>query len=521
LSFGDKGIVQVNAKKSESFSFQLFDNKLKLLKENIVVTEGKFADNADYDRMIRLKNKTYLFVQEYYKETKQHGISAVEFSFDKLDLTGGVKKILKSSTKLKIRGDSEFRGLFEQNRSTDDYRVPMDEFFDGPYKVFTSNDETKFMYVYSLLPEEKKDKLSKEIVGIHVFDENLNKLWGGEYEMPNTEALMDNLGYVLGNDGKVYLVARVYNSEEQSEYQYHFEVLTYDGKSETPVAVKIKIDGYFTKDAYIFEDQDNKILVSGFYASAANKLVEGAYLVQLDVGQSKITKLFSGNYEFGSDIIKSHTSEKAKERLEKKEEKDGGKLGVTYLRMRKVYRTPNGSIKIIGEQHNVTKSVFYTPTSGPNAGLTRSTVKMAGSKEVVEYYSYYNDIYVISIAADGKMEWIRKIPKKQTSAGMYGKWLSFNSLTIGNDLHIFYNDDVDNIRLAEGEAPKLFRLPKNGCLMGIRIKENGDIDRFGLNKLEDFDTEFFIKRFVNGKNNNLVWAEKRRKKNMLFSIEVK
>ncbi|MGZ4055853.1 MAG: hypothetical protein ACXVPM_13175, partial [Bacteroidia bacterium] len=38
IAYGDKGIIQMNIKKAESFSFQLFNNNLEFQKENTVPT---------------------------------------------------------------------------------------------------------------------------------------------------------------------------------------------------------------------------------------------------------------------------------------------------------------------------------------------------------------------------------------------------------------------------------------------------------------------------------------------------
>jgi hypothetical protein len=92
-----------------------------------------------------------------------------------------------------------------------------------------SHDETKFLYTYSLVPKEKKDKINKEVVGMQVFDENLVKQWGDDYQMPYTEAKMDNLGFILSDDLKVYLLAKVYDGDSPKEGKkdktkpnYHF-----------------------------------------------------------------------------------------------------------------------------------------------------------------------------------------------------------------------------------------------------------------------------------------------------------
>jgi len=38
---------------------------------------------------------------------------------------------------------------------------------------------------------------------------------------------------------------------------------------------------------------------------------------------------------------------------------------------------------------------------------------------------------------------------------------------------------------------------------------------------EQFETNLYMRRFIDGKKNNLVAVERKKKKNMLFSIDIK
>jgi hypothetical protein len=45
----------------------------------------------------------------------------------------------------------------------------------------------------------------------------LNKLWGNEFRMPYTEAIMDNSDFSLDSKGNAYMLAKVYNSDAEKE----------------------------------------------------------------------------------------------------------------------------------------------------------------------------------------------------------------------------------------------------------------------------------------------------------------
>jgi hypothetical protein len=498
LAYGSNGIIQVNAKGVESFSFQKFSTDLKLEKENTVSTEGKIRDYNHYERFIVLKSKTYLFTREIKKDAKTEGIAAIEFLPEKLDFAGKSVSLFQSSDKVKVvrTAAAGAVGFWSFGGTVN-------------YDFVLSEDKTKFMYDYTLVPKEKKDKINKDIIGLYVFDENLNKLWGGEYKMPYTEAIMDNLGYTLSDDGKIYLLARVFENDERKaktkdgKANYHFEVLVYEKDKKTPKPIEIKLDNYFPQDAYIYEDATHNIVIAGFYAKGPNGVDDGAYMVKLEVDKSTVSKVNGGYYEIPSDVIKSFSSAREKKKLDKKESK-GADLGIRFLRVRDIYTTPNGSTKIISEQYEERVTYVYT------------------SKGVqTKYDTYADDIFVLSIDNKGKLEWVKKIPKAQHSGDWVGVSLSINNMVIGNDLHIFFLDNLKNWNLPETQAPKMHQDRRGGFLNGVTIDAKGTVTKYNLGDTKTFKTNFFIRYFVQGNTNSLVSTERKKKKNILFSIEAK
>jgi hypothetical protein len=505
IAFGDKGIVQINIQKAKSFSFQLFNNDLVYQRENTVSTEGLLNERVQYQRAVKLKNKTYIFFRDVFRDEDKEGISALEFDFDKLDFKGASKNLFKSSDRVRIGGVMIGYGFGVAGSAGEGYGFEVSE------------DRTKFLYTYALQPKEKKDELSKDVIGMYVFDENLGKVWGGEYEMPYTEAKMDNLGYTLADDGKVYMLARVYEGvnpkegrgrgDDKKAPNYHFEVMVYDKNTKTPKGIEIKLDNHFPKASYIYEDAAHSIVLSGFYAKAYDKPVDGAYMVKLDVASGNFSKVNGGYYEIPSEIIKAYTSDREKRKMEKKESKDEDHdIGIDNLVIRDIYAMPDGSTKIVSEQYNVVVSYYYD--AGCKCMRTR-------------YDTYADDIFVMSIEKDGKLGFVKKIPKSQHAGGAYGAGISINSLAVGNDVHIFYIDNIKNMDLPANEAPKRHEDRRGGFLTGVTVTAKGDVKKYSLGEIEKYETNFFIREFVDGGRNNLISTERRKRKNTLFSIDVK
>ena len=162
-------------------------------------------------------------------------------------------------------------------------------------------------------------------------------------------------------------------------------------------------------------------------------------------------------------------------------------IGVDNLRIRDIYEMPNGSTKIVSEQYWVRRITYYD-----NSCHCMKT----------KYDTYADDIFVMSIDAKGKLEWVKKIPKAQHSSDAIGDRLSINPMITGNDLHIFYIDNIKNLNLPATEAPKVHQNRMGGFLTAVTVNEKGDVKKFSLGQINDFDTNFFIRGFEDGGNNN-------------------
>jgi hypothetical protein len=203
LIFPD-GLLQISVKGTDGYCFQWFSNDMKMVKDNTIDLNGKFGPKTSFKGFLQLKSKVYVLGREVFKEKETEGICALEIDPKALDIKGDLKHLMESSGKVKTIGMSYF--------GTGMMIGP-----EGGYDLSISEDKTKFMYNYSLYPRERNDKINKDIIGMYVFDENLNKVWGEEIEMPYSEAKMDNLGYTVTNDGRVCMLAKVYEGESKRD----------------------------------------------------------------------------------------------------------------------------------------------------------------------------------------------------------------------------------------------------------------------------------------------------------------
>lgn len=75
------------------------------------------------------------------------------------------------------------------------------------FDFYTTFDESKLIIQYRRAPEEKRDALNKDIIGMHVYDGDMVELWSDDVTMPYTEKKMNNIGYTVDKKGNGYILA--------------------------------------------------------------------------------------------------------------------------------------------------------------------------------------------------------------------------------------------------------------------------------------------------------------------------
>lgn len=479
LDYGPTGTLQIYNRGTRSFGFWLFDNNLKIKKQQVISTKELFKGHhrVGYNEFLDLRTKSYLLVREVFRETATEGISAVQFSPESVSFTGSLRNLYQSTDKV----------------------------IGGEETAIVSADRSKFMCYYTLRHEERDNSINKEVMGFHVFDENLNKLWGGEYEMPYTEAMMSVADRMLTNDGRFILLAKVYDSEKFKEVNngrpnYHYELMTYAGANKKPMIMRINFDTYFVNQSEIYEDPDRKLVVTGFFSKTPNGYTEGTYMVKIGTGSETPTPYY---YEIPNEVIKAYTSSRDQERLDRQASK-GREIGVPNLKFRKTFFSEDHTSIVLAEQYNVVMNTYYN-----------------GRTTYYTYDTYADDIYIMKFDSVGQVIWVNKIGKSQHSSDAYGVMLSFSALQADGSVNVFFIDNLKNLNLTVNEYPYTHQQGRGGYFTGVNIDGRGYMKRYNLGEMANFDTGFNIRYFDTGNHNNLLGSGRRGSSGFVYSIEVK
>ncbi len=446
FTVGDDIIMIKFAKKN--IYLQKYNTKSgKQTKVKILPTLEK---NATTENLIKLNNKIYIFYSLYDKKNITEQLFYKELDISSLTFSN-TKKIL--SVKNKITGYYSVSNWFNIH-------------IEGKFNIYSSFDNSKFVVQYRKKPKEKKDKINHDVIGIFVFDNEFNKVWGKEIKMPYTEAKMNNIDYQVDSKGIVYLLAEVYNTDVTRKYihdnkNYHLEILKIDnGALET---IKLDEGNKNITDAWLYDGPKGDIYLSGFYSKDKYWVKsDGIFLIKIKEDGAVQKPAY---YEFPLSLLNMYEKERTQKKNKKnKKKKEKRRPDFSNLELREIHVQNDGSIIIIGEQYYVVEHT-YTDSKG----YTHTT-----------YTYHYHDILVAKITVNGELSWMKKLPKVQIgSVGRGG--MSFKYIKQGNYHYFFYLDNIKNIDLPLNKRPATHVDGKGGIYTSYRLDdETGDVKKTSI-----------------------------------------
>lgn len=88
---------------------------------------------------------------------------------------------------------------------------------------------------------------------------------------------------------------------------------------------------------------------------------------------------------------------------------------------------------------------------------------------------HYEDMIVLKNGADGKMDWIKGVPKHQISTNKGGSY-SYKAFVQNGKLNLLYNDHEENLEQRGNYKPKKLRNPTASNVLVLETVEDGNIN---------------------------------------------
>lgn len=348
---------------------------------------------------------------------------------------------------------------------------------------------TRMLVSYRIKPEEKNDKKNIDKIGLYVFDEKMNKLWGGEFTMPYTEAIMDNSDFSVDGEGNAYLLSKVYDSDKRKEKDketgkaaYHYEVLKFTKDNKQIINTAIEMGDFFIRQATLVENSLHQMIIACTYSKKSTGSGTDGIFLALMGQDGKITKYKNGYYEFPVAEMVKFESDREKRKIEKKEDYEAPFLSVRNI----VVQADGGLFLGLEQSYAVETNTIYYGNPYKNKSATSW---------------YYEDIIAVKIAGNGNFEWLRKIPKKQRgdNSGGVGT-MSYKMVADASGYYFVYLDNKNNLNLAANEEPKLHLEGYGGQVVVAKINNAGVVTKELLFDTREEEVKIYPSQFkrING-----------------------
>ena len=379
--------------------------------------------------------------------------------------------------------------LFESNGKTSQ----------GDMTIPISDDKSKF----AIINEYRNKDMSyfdNHTLSIWVYDKDLNKIYGGDYQTGATKQQMwgpSNMYWdiefekaKLTNQGNLLSFIQVKNGDKYNTS--HLELLLFSKNLNTPKKQPLQIPNYHINSASFHEDTKGNMYIVGSYGDPSmNNKVIGSYYVKVDQNTG----------ELASNIqlipIPSNLPTERSEKL-------FYRSGTLYFITHGVHFLNNGTMNIVTELYKKSPSTYNTQANE----LVNEQID-----------TYGLEVFVINVnPSTGMVNHYKEIKKLQKAFNMDGESMSISLSQKGNVTNIFYIDNPSNFKLKSSEAPIQYVNKNAGNIIVVTVNEKGEIAKYNLGSTENIASDLRIRKFNKGVYANIYSSTEKNGKAQIVNI---
>jgi len=347
------------------------------------------------------------------------------------------------------------------------------------FKMVNSPDSSKMLIYYVKYTKRPTEKIEDYILGLYVYDctSGLKKLWGKELNTKYDVNTSNFLSYTVDNDGNVFALAYTYPSDEEIKKagdafdpkKSELLVLQAGANEKELVYSKIDFNNMRCNNATIEAFSGGKVWITGSYRykDAVFKNFEDVHgFFQCRIGSGGVLE---------SKVVEPVPAEISTMDYTK-DEKESGKpnvpgFGKPTIGQALVYQ--NGERILMGESfYTIDISSAHYDKNLKNNSATSPTLTSAE-------YVYY-EISVAAFKNDGKLAYIKNLPKSQRS-GRERLSISYKYLESGDHSYFFYMDNLKNLEIKPYKPEEVYLDQRPGYMAVYRMnKKTGNFDMVPL-----------------------------------------
>jgi hypothetical protein len=330
-------------------------------------------------------------------------------------------------------------------------RIPADKKSNRGTFYFGLSQDSSGILIVANPPYEK---YADEKFALSLVDAELNVRWKHDILPPYKDQYFELDNFIVSDSGDVYMLATISKDskglsrkQRRSNPQYYHSALVYNPQTAELSEYTIKLDPKFISNIIMSVTATGDIICSGFYSNTSSNAIIGTFYLKIDKRTKQI--VHEGTMDFPTEFLTQFMS--AKRAAKNKELYD---YSLRYLVQR-----PDGGAILVAEQYYE----YEVCNTDPRTGIQTCT----------RYY-YYNDIIVVNISPEGKIDWARKIPKLQVSHNDGGNYLSFAFAVSDNVLYFMFNDNPRNLDVPAGTKYRYMSNLKRSVAVLVTMDMRGE-----------------------------------------------
>lgn len=529
---GEDGKMLAIKRHGKEIYMQSFDARKPSLIKTQKYSETELPKGFVIEKFHKFGNQYYLYFSVWDKENEKEQLFCREIDFDKGAFMGESKLLVKVDGKITGTPLVRFFNRYSVSRGTFMPSFAIDISGGKKFGFSFSQDSSKLIIQYRKKPVEKNDKLSFDIIGMHVYSHGMVQDAGKDITMPYTEKKMNNLDYTVDAEGTPYMLTKVYNDNATSEKvknpdgkgkvaNYKIELFKINLETGNIRITPIETGDKFLTKILLYENSKNEMVSVGYYNSLGptstnffnqdEPPTDGVCVFKLNKDGGVYGELY---HEIPVEVINQYERQVTQNKNERKDAK--GKAQFDFLALKECLVQKDGSIILVGEQYHVKEPPVQVNIPG-----------MSTSQQRPEYY--YEDVLITKINPDGSLGWMQKLPKRQMSNQPQKGGMSFQYIhdESNKNHYVMYLDNVKNIDLDMDKVPAKHVDGAGGFLTAYKVNDaTGKVSKENLFDMRDVKGinvyQFNTDRIIHtGDNYFVVEVYKKGKEDVLIRINVK
>jgi hypothetical protein len=481
----NEGYYMVRAE-PKRFYLEKIDHDLNLVKSE-EIDLGKGSGKKYLEFVVQLDGEIYMFTSQYDQPSKQKVL---------------YNESIDRST-LKPKGDRVKAAAYSYRSRSED----------GFYDYHVSRDSSKLLIYYNNPFQGSK---TGEKFGISVLDNQMNKLWSKQLELPFKDRLYEVERYKVDNDGRAYLLGIVYRGQVRAKRQgrpnYEYHLLAYDQGDEYQEYL-LNLKDKFITDMQFEITRTGQIICAGFYSDMGTTSVRGTFYLVIDSKTKEVKKEYYEEFDpsFLDDFMSERRAGKGREL---------SRYNLNQLEIRR-----DGGVVLIAEQFYVKQLQDYNRYNSFGSPYYYYYPRyFAYGRYPYRYYDpfydndqevqyNYNDIMVINIRPDGSIQWAKRIPKRQRSKNDGGRHSSYSMSVAKGKMFFVFNDNPKNLHKQSNDLRiHNFTKGKESVVVLVTVNGSGEVTKEPLFQVKDTKTITKPKVCEQiSKDQMIIYSEKNRK----------